>query len=91
MDRAPEPHAGWTFATNHSRVLAVIAEDRTTRVRDIADRCRLTQRTVQKRHPADAPATGAELLAILTHHECTHRTAAVASTRRPLTGSAMKD
>ncbi|MFG2794657.1 helix-turn-helix transcriptional regulator [Streptomyces sp. NPDC048419] len=99
MDRAPEPHAGWTFLTNHSRVLAAIAEDRTTRVRDIAARCRLTERAVQKiiadleaggyltrvregrsnlyriapdmllRHPADAPATVAELLAILAHHE----------------------
>src|SRR5262245_36919672 len=102
MERAQEPHAGWTFLTNHSRVLAAIAEDRTTRVRDIAVRCRLTERAVQKiiadleeggylthvregrsnvyriapgtilRHPADAPATVAELLAILVHHESTH-------------------
>ncbi|MEU6356179.1 winged helix-turn-helix domain-containing protein [Streptomyces sp. NPDC047072] len=102
MDRAPEPHAGWTFLTNHSRVLAAIAEDRTTRVRDIAARCRLTERAVQKiiadledggylthvkegrsnvyriaadtvlRHPADAPATVAELLSVLVHHESAH-------------------
>ena len=99
MERAQEPHAGWTFLTNHSRVLAAIAEDRTTRVRDIAVRCRLTERAVQKiiadleeggylthvregrsnvyriatgtvlRHPADAPATVAELLALLANHE----------------------
>ncbi len=99
MEQAPEPHTGWTFLTNHSRVLAAIADDRTTRVRDIAVRCRLTERAVQKiivdleeggylthvregrsnvyriasgtllRHPADAPATVAELLAILAHHE----------------------
>jgi predicted transcriptional regulator of viral defense system len=99
MDRAPESHAGWTFVTNHSRVLAAIAEDRTTRVRDIAARCRLTERAVQKiiadleeggylthvregrsnvyriapgtllRHPADAPATVAELLSVLVRHE----------------------
>ena len=48
MDRAPQPHAGWTFLTNHSRVLAAIAEDHTARVRDIAARCRLTERAVQK-------------------------------------------
>lgn len=99
MDRAPEPHAGWTFLTNHSRVLAAIAEDHTIRVRDIAVRCRLTERAVQKiiadleqggylthsregrsnvyrivpdgalRHPADAPATVAELLSVLVRHE----------------------
>ncbi|MFE2587008.1 helix-turn-helix transcriptional regulator [Streptomyces sp. NPDC059378] len=99
MDRAPEPHSGWTFVTNHSRVLAAIAEDRTTRVRDIAARCRLTERAVQKiiadleeggylthvregrsnvyrvapdtllRHPADTPATVADLLSILVRHD----------------------
>ncbi|MEV0210496.1 winged helix-turn-helix domain-containing protein [Streptomyces sp. NPDC050788] len=99
MDRVPESHAGWTFLTNHSRVLAAIAENHTTRVRDIAARCRLTERAVQKiiadleeggylthsregrsnvyriapdrvlRHPADAPATVAELLSILLRHE----------------------
>ncbi|MEU8587472.1 helix-turn-helix domain-containing protein [Streptomyces sp. NPDC048664] len=107
MDRAPEPHAGWTFLTNHSRVLAAIAEDHTIRVRDIAVRCRLTERAVLKiisdleqggylthvrqgrsnvyhvspdtalRHPADAPATVAELLSILIHHESGHPSAAV--------------
>jgi predicted transcriptional regulator of viral defense system len=110
MDRAPESHAGWTFLTNHSRVLAAIADDRTTRVRDIAARCRLTERAVQKiiadlegggylthvregrsnvysvatdkrlRHPADAPATVAELLSILIHHESTYATASSAPT-----------
>ncbi|MFF4963149.1 helix-turn-helix transcriptional regulator [Streptomyces sp. NPDC001222] len=109
MDRVPEPHTGWTFLTNHSRVLAAIAEDRTTRVRDIALRCRLTERSVLKiiadleeggylthvregrsnvyriapdaplRHPADAPATVAELLSLLVHHESTHHTAATAA------------
>ncbi|MDQ1033997.1 DNA-binding IclR family transcriptional regulator [Streptomyces sp. V3I8] len=99
MDRAPEPHAGWTFLTNHSRVLAAIAADRATRVRDIAVRCRLTERAVQKiigdledsgylthtregrsnlyrissdtflRHPADAAATVADLMALLSAHD----------------------
>ncbi|MFD5538837.1 winged helix-turn-helix transcriptional regulator [Streptomyces sp. NPDC127079] len=44
----PEPHTGWTFITNHARVLASIADDRNARIRDIAARCRLTERAVQK-------------------------------------------
>ncbi|MFI1770018.1 MarR family transcriptional regulator [Streptomyces sp. NPDC020800] len=48
MGEVPEPHTGWTFLTNHARVLATIADDRTTRMRDIAARCRLTERAVQK-------------------------------------------
>lgn len=34
--------------TNHDRVLAAIADDPGTRIRDIAARCRLTERAVQK-------------------------------------------
>ncbi|MET7700725.1 helix-turn-helix domain-containing protein [Streptomyces sp. NPDC005485] len=101
MDRAPQPHAGWTFLTNHSRVLAAIAEDHTVRIRDVAVRCQLTERAVQKiivdleeggylthvregrsnvyrvapgtmlRHPSDAPAAVADLLAILIRHDST--------------------
>jgi DNA-binding IclR family transcriptional regulator len=48
MGEVPEPHTGWTFLTNHARVLAAIAEDRSVRIRDIAARCRLTERAVQK-------------------------------------------
>ncbi|MCF1511162.1 helix-turn-helix transcriptional regulator [Streptomyces glomeratus] len=48
MGGVPEPHTGWTFLTNHARVLAAIADDRTSRIRDIAARCRLTERAVQK-------------------------------------------
>ncbi|WP_093459568.1 helix-turn-helix transcriptional regulator [Streptomyces melanosporofaciens] len=48
MNRPPEPHAGWTFLTNHARVLIAIFEDHTIRVRDIAARCQLTERAVQK-------------------------------------------
>ncbi|CAL9342788.1 hypothetical protein SUDANB6_00304 [Streptomyces sp. enrichment culture] len=44
----PEPHTGWTFLTNHARVLAAIAEDPNSRIRDIAAHCRLTERAVQK-------------------------------------------
>jgi DNA-binding IclR family transcriptional regulator len=45
---SPEPHTGWTFLTNHARVLVAIAENHSTRIRDIATRCRLTERAVQK-------------------------------------------
>lgn len=48
MEAVPESHTGWTFLTNHARVLAVIADNQTARIRDIAARCRLTERTVQK-------------------------------------------
>ncbi|MFD7706321.1 helix-turn-helix transcriptional regulator [Streptomyces sp. NPDC059785] len=48
MGEVPEAHTGWTFLTNHARVMAAIAEDHTTRIRDIAARCRLTERAVQK-------------------------------------------
>ncbi|MEV5602493.1 helix-turn-helix domain-containing protein [Streptomyces sp. NPDC052299] len=48
MSGVPESHAGWTFITNHARVLATIAEGPTVRIRDIAARCRLTERAVQR-------------------------------------------
>ncbi|MFF9286779.1 helix-turn-helix transcriptional regulator [Streptomyces griseosporeus] len=48
MEGVPEPHTGWTFLTNHARVLAAIADDHTARIRDIAMHCRLTERAVQK-------------------------------------------
>lgn len=48
MDGVPESHTGWTFVTNHARVLAAIADNPSTRIRDIAAHCRLTERAVQK-------------------------------------------
>ncbi|WP_020124719.1 helix-turn-helix domain-containing protein [Streptomyces canus] len=48
MDGVAEPYAGWTFLINHARVLAAVAEDDTTRIRDVAVRCRLTERAVQR-------------------------------------------
>ncbi|MEU6578599.1 helix-turn-helix domain-containing protein [Streptomyces sp. NPDC046805] len=48
MDGVPEPQTSWTFLTNHARVLAAIADNRNIRIRDIAARCRLTERAVQK-------------------------------------------
>ncbi|MFF8315223.1 helix-turn-helix transcriptional regulator [Streptomyces lydicus] len=43
-----DPHNGWTFITNHARVLAAIADDPNARIRDIAAHCRLTERAVQR-------------------------------------------
>ncbi|MEU0577983.1 helix-turn-helix domain-containing protein [Streptomyces griseoincarnatus] len=48
MVGVPEPHTGWTFITNHARVLAVIADNPNVRIRDIAAHCRLTERAVQR-------------------------------------------
>ncbi|WP_073952708.1 helix-turn-helix transcriptional regulator [Streptomyces kebangsaanensis] len=48
MEGVPEPHTGWTFLTNHARVLATIADNHNARIRDIAAHCRLTERAVQK-------------------------------------------
>ncbi|MDO0917745.1 winged helix-turn-helix domain-containing protein [Streptomyces sp. DT2A-34] len=48
MDGVPEPHTGWTFLTNHARVLAAIADNPNIRIRSIAAHCRLTERAVQK-------------------------------------------
>jgi len=48
MDGVPQPHTGWTFVTNHARVLAAIADNHSARIRDIAAHCRLTERAVQK-------------------------------------------
>ena len=48
MVGVPGSHTGWTFITNHARVLAVIADNPNVRVRDIAAHCRLTERAVQR-------------------------------------------
>ena len=44
MDGVPESHTGWTFLTNHARVLAAIADNHSARIRDIAAHCRRTVR-----------------------------------------------
>ncbi|HET7043689.1 MAG TPA: helix-turn-helix domain-containing protein [Gaiellaceae bacterium] len=36
---------GWSFLTNHARVLQAIAADPTVRLRDIAAQARITERT----------------------------------------------
>ncbi|WP_078901200.1 helix-turn-helix transcriptional regulator [Actinacidiphila yeochonensis] len=48
MEEAAPTRTSWTFLTNHARVLAAIARDPGTRVRDIAAGCLLTERAVQK-------------------------------------------
>ncbi|MGX1032775.1 DNA-binding IclR family transcriptional regulator [Streptomyces ambofaciens] len=48
MVEVPASHTGWTFVTNHARVLAAIADNPNIRIRDIAARCRLTERAVQR-------------------------------------------
>jgi DNA-binding IclR family transcriptional regulator len=48
MVEVPGSHTGWTFVTNHARVLAAIADNPNIRIRDIAARCRLTERAVQR-------------------------------------------
>ncbi|MEU6389060.1 helix-turn-helix domain-containing protein [Streptomyces sp. NPDC046939] len=48
MQARSESHIGWTFLTNHARVLAAIADNRHVRVRDLAVHCRLTERAVQR-------------------------------------------
>jgi len=39
------PSAGWTFLTNHAQVLLCIARDPGIRLRDIADRVGITERS----------------------------------------------
>jgi DNA-binding IclR family transcriptional regulator len=48
MVGVPASHTGWTFITSHARVLAVIADNPNVRIRDIAARCRLTERAVAR-------------------------------------------
>jgi hypothetical protein len=49
MNQVPVPEvSGWTFLTNHARVLVQIARDPGIRVRDIAATCLLTERAVMR-------------------------------------------
>ena len=45
---SPETSANWTFLTNHTHVLVVLARDPTARIRDISDEVGITQRAVQR-------------------------------------------
>ncbi|MET8472978.1 helix-turn-helix domain-containing protein [Streptomyces sp. NPDC006422] len=48
MEEQTTSHTGWTFLTNHARVLAAIADNHQVRIRDLAAHCRLTERAVQR-------------------------------------------
>ncbi len=48
VERTAESSRQWTFLTNHARVLIQIYRDPGIRVRDIAARCLLTERAVQR-------------------------------------------
>ncbi|MFI6816086.1 helix-turn-helix transcriptional regulator [Nonomuraea sp. NPDC050328] len=39
---------GWTFLTNHARVLLCVARDPTARLRDLAAKVGITERAVQR-------------------------------------------
>ncbi|WP_405813178.1 helix-turn-helix transcriptional regulator [Streptomyces sp. NBC_00040] len=41
------PHGSWTFLTSHARVLLALARDPEVRLREVAETCVLTERTVQ--------------------------------------------
>ena len=45
MNTAANRHRRWSFVTNHARVLACIAADPNTRLRDIAEAVGITERT----------------------------------------------
>lgn len=42
------PEASWTFLSNHAHVLLVLAADPEARLREVAERVRITERAVQK-------------------------------------------
>lgn len=51
MRQTPQPaqqKAAWTFLTNHSHVLLLIARDPEIRMRDLAERVGITERAVQR-------------------------------------------
>ncbi|GLW74624.1 transcriptional regulator [Kitasatospora phosalacinea] len=47
MADAPGPRTGWTFLTQHARVLLMVSRDPQVRVRDVARACEVTERAVQ--------------------------------------------
>lgn len=47
MSVVSDTNASWTYLTNHSHVLICLAEDPTSRLRDVAQRIGITERAVQ--------------------------------------------
>lgn len=58
----PLEGGAWTFLSNHAHVLLVLAADDEVRLRDVAERVRITERAVQK-IVAELEAAG-----VLTRH-----------------------
>lgn len=59
---APLDGGSWTFLSNHAHVLLVLAAEPEVRLRDVAERVRITERAVQK-IVAELEAAG-----VLTRH-----------------------
>lgn len=70
--------AGWTFLSNHAHVLLTLTADAEMRLRDVADRVRITERAVQK-IVAELEAAG-----VLTRHKDGRRNRYEVHTARPL-------
>lgn len=74
----PASGTGWTFLTNHSHVLILLAREPDLRLRDVAERVGITERAVQ-RIVADL-----EEAAILTRSRDGRRNRYEVHTRQPL-------
>lgn len=74
---AAEP-AAWTFLSNHAHVLLVLAAEEEVRLRDIAERVRITERAVQK-IVAELESAG-----VLTRHRDGRRNRYEVHRERPL-------
>lgn len=70
--------SNWTFLSNHAHVLLVLAADPELRLRDVADRVRITERAVQK-IVAELEAGG-----VLSRHRDGRRNRYEVHTDRPL-------
>lgn len=70
--------ATWTFLSNHAHVLLTLASDAELRLRDVADRVRITERAVQK-IVAELEAAG-----VLTRHKDGRRNRYEVHTERAL-------
>lgn len=75
---APAEAATWTFLSNHAHVLLVLAADPEVRLRDVAERVRITERAVQK-IVAELESAG-----VLSRHRDGRRNRYEVHTDRPL-------
>lgn len=70
--------SGWTFLSNHAHVLLVLAADPGVRLREVAERVRITERAVQK-IVAELESGG-----VVTRHKDGRRNRYEVHTQRPL-------